>query len=306
MAAGYIDWLTTGLTGLGDLIWGNSQEAEPSSQTLEEVFTQNILDLSEYSLSEEGDKNYLANCIHALDKDLAQFDFTSPQTLQEPLREILNAFDYIVERSVYDSEAKRLKSEFRQDCAELIKEKWSAALAQGFYSILLLSKTEEWVKAVQEKTEQFVIGGSSLQQLANDLSLPRDRFSFDLLRASNLNAFEVHYNQTIHQKSENMIKTKEHNLRLPQNIDYLEAKEKAKEDPRSLSPQEMETLECLYPQNSACLEAKKTILDNCLVLGCSIDPNTSLRSEESRLAFEQQFAEFDRFMAKHLCEVGDL
>ena len=312
--AGYTESATRGasnlINSLINSVWGNSEGSASSSSDLTQAFTRSLLKLPQNG-SDEEKKACIHSCLEAVAKFPGDSEFTHPEAAQQVLTDHLYMFDNAADDALYYTEAKWAKSAFRQGYAERIIERRTADAAQQFYHIPLLSDPQERVAAAQKWTEQFAAGTASFTQLAERFSIDPQYFSSDILSSKTLNAFDTYYHQAMQQKGEKIVKIVEQNLGFSkQDVAALEIK--AEKDPHSLSVDEKEFFECMVygvstamsilgPLTIPCLEQRKMLLGHCLKLGKSVESASSItESEESRLAFEQPFIEFDKFLAKHL------
>ena len=261
--------------------------------------------LYQNELSEKEENEPIDHCLIALAKRLENFNFSNLETAQQ-LADHLNRFDSLIDIAIDGPEGPRIKLEYRADYSRLIMDRWTAHAAQQFYHLLLLSPSQERVAAAQKWTEQFAAGTVFFKELGDHSSIDSK------LSKKTQKAFEAYYTQAMLQTAERIKKIVEdsHDY-FDENLKVIETK--AKENPHSLSANEKEILECCKAQASMialltvpCLEEKMELLNNCMKLGKSVESASSItESEESRLAFEQPFIEFDKFLVENLIQGDD-
>lgn len=285
--------------GLSQLFWGSSHEVQSPSQKLEEIFKKNLLDLPEDCDSKEKQR-YIDNCLKAITNDLCNLDFEQPQVLEILLTDHLSIFDDAADRTLYNIDAKWVKSAFREGYAELIAKQWTASAAQRFYHVLLLSDPQDRLRKANLFREHFVKGTSFLKTLENRFDIPSEPLCSSSLIDKMQPAFYVYYFQAMSQRSEWIAKECDS---FGQTLKTIEAK--AKENPQLLNARDKEILECVNTEvsqitlsSSSCYEKKVELLMNCLIRQDS--PDSSEEGNGFKYSFEQLFEKLDQFHVEFL------
>lgn len=147
--------------------WGIHSEIQSPLQTLNEIYTKNLLLLSTTFI----DLNQcMSNCVESLKNVLQPEDYNLDETGLKTIDFHLKNFDEVLDGICYfEGSAHDIKRAFRISFCNVAEEKWGGIKAQSLYPIPSISDEEEKVDKKTELLRTCIWDGFALQKVEQSI-----------------------------------------------------------------------------------------------------------------------------------------
>ncbi|MGE0671311.1 MAG: hypothetical protein AB7H48_04775 [Parachlamydiales bacterium] len=281
-------------------LWGSSPAVPIQPKTVDEVFKENILNISSMTYDDPSyEKSCIDSCIQVVAEDFKGLEFPLSETNCALIEKHSIHFNQCVDGTSYmdPSDAEKIKSQFKLAYSLFVEKQWTAAAAKSFYPILAMSNQEERISAAQSWTQDYFSGIGFFNAFENFAPVIVADFVARIVDRTTP-ALHAHCHEMIQQNMKKIGKRAETDpISFNTTMEAIDAK--AKIDPNSLSTEEKEYID--FAENiAACITmhwpvvSKQTeLLKKCVWHGFTLRQHnwSIVGTEMAQKLFASAFAE---------------